>query len=445
MPTAPSLGIGATDPPPSERRPRRRMRWTVWLGVLGPGLIAANAGNDAGAIATYSSAGSAYGYQLIWMMVLITVSLIVVQEMCARMGAVTGKGLSDLIRENFPIRWTAFAMFVILVAAAGTVVSEFLGISASLSLFNVPAWVSVPLSALMVWIIVVKGSYSMVEKIFLFFTVAFLGYIVSAFLARPDWNQVAYHAVVPTFHNEPQFLTLFVATVGTTIAPWMPMVLQSTVVEKGVKVRDYALQKWDVIIGAVFADTVAIFIIISAAATLYKDAITHGRTPMLVDDAATAARALLPLLKNGGLAAEILFAVGLFGASMLAAHMLPLATAFSVCEAFGWESGVSNKWRDAPQFYTLFTGLVALGALGALIPLVAPGINLFSLLIGVQALNGLLLPVLLIFIMLLVNDREIMGEHVNRPLWNAVAWITVVAVSGLALAYLWITFIGMGK
>jgi Mn2+/Fe2+ NRAMP family transporter len=430
MPPSPGSPKSPGEGGAGDRKRRRGVRWTAWFGVLGPGLIAANAGNDAGAIATYSSVGSTYGYELIWMMVLITVSLGVVQEMCARMGAVTGKGLSDLIRENFPLRWTAFAMIVILISAAGTVVSEFLGISASLGIFGVPAYVSVPLSALLVWFVVVKGSYNVVEKVFLFFTVAFFGYIVSAFQAHPDWGKVGHHALVPTLKRDPQFLTLFVATVGTTIAPWMPMVLQSTVVEKGVKIRDYTLEKWDVIIGAVFADTVAIFIIICAATTLYK---TH---PGPINDAVVAARALRPLAGNG---AFVLFSVGLFGASMLAAHMLPLATSFSVCEAFGWESGVSNKWREAPYFYGLFTGLVVFGALGAMLPMVAPGLPLFTMLIWVQALNGLLLPILLIFIMLLVNDREIMGEHVNTPFWNAVAWVTVVSVGLLALVYLVMT------
>ncbi|MBW3623966.1 MAG: Nramp family divalent metal transporter [Armatimonadetes bacterium] len=430
---------GATEGGAPERARRRPFRWPrglAWLGILGPGLIAANAGNDAGAIATYSSVGSTYGYELIWMMVLITVSLIVVQEMCARMGAVTGKGLSDLIRENFPIRWTAFAMLVILISAAGTVVSEFLGIAAALSLFNVSTYLSVPLGALAIWLVVVKGSYRQVEKIFLFFTVAFFGYIVSAFMAGPDWEKVAYHAVVPQWERDPLFLTLFVATVGTTIAPWMPMVLQSTVVEKGTNIREYALEKWDVIIGAVFADTVAIFIIISAAATLYQNPAT--RQP--IEDATVAARALTPL---AGPWATILFAVGMFGASMLAAHMLPLSTAFSICEAFGWESGVSNRWNEAPYFYGLFTGLVAFGALVVLVvPPLLPGVPLFEMLVWVQALNGLLLPILLIFIMLLVNDREIMGEHTNKPGYNAVAWVTVVSVSLLAIVYLGMLFFG---
>jgi Mn2+/Fe2+ NRAMP family transporter len=409
----------------------------AWMGVLGPGLIAANAGNDAGAIATYSSVGSTYGYELIWMMVLITVSLIVVQEMCARMGAVTGKGLSDLIRENFPIRWTAFAMLVVLVSAAGTVVSEFLGIAASLTLFHIPTYVSIPLSAVAVWFVVVKGSYRTVEKIFLFFTVAFFGYIISAFMARPDWAAAAHHAVVPQWQHDPQFLTLFVATVGTTIAPWMPMVLQSTVVEKGVNIREFTLQRWDVIIGAVFADTVAIFIIVCAAATLYVNPAT--RHP--IENAVVAAQALEPL---AGHWAKVLFAVGLFGASMLAAHMLPLSTAFSICEAFGWESGVSNRWGEARAFYSIFTGLLVFGAAVALVPEVVPGLPLFRMLVWVQALNGLLLPILLVFIMMLVNDREIMEEHVNSRVYNAVAWVTVLSVSVLALVYLGRMFWGGG-
>jgi Mn2+/Fe2+ NRAMP family transporter len=401
--------------------------------LLGPGLIAANAGNDAGAIATYSSAGAQYGYEMIWMMVLITVSLIVVQEMCARMGVVTGKGLSDLIRENFSIQWTAFAMIVILISAAGTVVSEFLGVSASLELFGIPPLVSVPLCAMIVWFVVVKGSFERVERLFLFFTIAFFSYIICAFRLHPDWGKVIHNAVVPRVEWTPAFLTLFVATVGTTIAPWMPMVLQSTIVEKGVNIREYSWRKWDVYIGAIFADLVAIFIIICAAETIYK------HHPQSIEDARQAAQALAPLV---GKWAEKLFAVGLFGASILAAHVLPLSTSFSVCEAIGWESGVSHRWGDAPYFYGLFTGLVAFGAVMALLPEFFPNASLFRVLIWVQALNGVLLPILLFFIMFLVNDREIMGNYVNKPFYNAVAWLTVIAVSLLALAYLGMPLLG---
>jgi Mn2+/Fe2+ NRAMP family transporter len=396
-----------------------RRAWWGGLGVLGPGLIAAAAGNDAGGVATYSSVGARYGYELLWMMALITVSLIIVQEMCARMGAVTGKGLSALIREEFGIRWTAFAMLTVLIANGGTVISEFAGIAASLELLHVSKYLSVPALGLIVWWVVAHGSYDRVEKVFLGLTLLFFAYVVSAFLAGPDWGQVLHGLLVPTIRPEREYLMTIVATVGTTITPYMQIILQSSVVEKGVDIKHYRPQLWDVVIGSLFAIAIAICIIICTGATF-------AGHPQTIETAEQAARALEPV---AGPHATTLFALGLFGASMLAAGILPLSTSFSICEAFGWEAGVSYTFQDAKEFYSLFTGLIVVGAAVTLIP----GLPLIRLLLIVQTVNGLLLPVLLFFIMKLVNDRELMGQYVNRPAVNVVAWGTCVTVSLLAI------------
>jgi Mn2+/Fe2+ NRAMP family transporter len=397
-----------------------RRGWRAALSVLGPGLIAAAAGNDAGGIATYASVGARYGYELLWMMALITVSLVVVQEMCARMGAVTGKGLSALIREQFGIRWTAFAMLTVLIANGGTVISEFAGIAAALELLYVSKYLSVPALALIGWWVVVRGSYDRVEKVFLALTLLFFAYVIAAFLAGPDWGQAARGLLVPTIRMDREYLLMFVATVGTTITPYMQIILQSSVVEKGVEIKHYRPQFWDVVVGSLFSNVIAGFIIISTAATF-------AGHPQVIETAEQAARALAPV---AGRYATTLFALGLFGASMLAAGILPLSTAFSICEAFGWEAGVSyTRFEEAKEFYTLFTGLIVVGAAVTLIP----GLPLIRLLLIVQMVNGLLLPVLLFFIMKLVNDRDVMGEYVNGPAANVVAWTTCVTVAALAL------------
>jgi Mn2+/Fe2+ NRAMP family transporter len=415
---------GQNPPPPSAAVPRRvvspRRGWRVALSVLGPGLIAAAAGNDAGGIATYASVGARYGYELLWMMALITVSLVVVQEMCARMGAVTGKGLSALIREQFGIRWTAFAMLTVLIANGGTVISEFAGIAAAMGLLHVSKYLSVPALALIGWWVVVRGSYDRVEKVFLALTLLFFAYVIAAFLAGPDWGQAARGLLVPTIRMDREYLLMIVATVGTTITPYMQIILQSSVVEKGVDIKHYRPQFWDVVVGSLFSNVIAGFIIISTAAAF-------AGHPQVIETAEQAARALAPV---AGRYATILFALGLFGASMLAAGILPLSTAFSICEAFGWEAGVSyTSFEEAKEFYTLFTGLIVVGAAVTLIP----GLPLIRLLLIVQMVNGLLLPVLLFFIMKLVNDRDVMGEYVNSPAANVVAWTTCVTVAALAL------------
>ena len=398
----------------------RRPRLLIYLAILGPGMITASAGNDAGGIATFASVGAEHGYQLLWILFPLTISLGIVQEMCARMGAVTGKGLADLIRERFGVRWTALVMLSLLIANGGVTISEFVGIAAATELFGVPRYVSVPISAMTIWWLVVKGSYKRVERVFLLMSLVFLGYVVSAFLAHPAWQNIAHDIVRPTFSFTPLYLFTFVAVVGTTISPYMQVFVQSSVVEKGVTTEDYPLTRIDVWVGTVFAMTIVFFIIISTAATLY----VHGEH---VDTAAQAAQALKPL---AGPYAEALFAIGLFGASMLAAGVLPLATAYSISEALGFEKGVSSSFREAPIFVGIFTFLVALGAVVAMIP----GLPLIHVLLVTQVINGLLLPVTLIAVLRLVNDQDLMGKkHVNGPIYNLAAWVTTIVVSILSL------------
>jgi NRAMP (natural resistance-associated macrophage protein)-like metal ion transporter len=397
----------------------RRPRLLFYFAILGPGVITASAGNDAGGIATFASVGAEHGYTLLWILIPLTLSLGIVQEMCARMGAVTGKGLSDLIRERFGVRWTAFVMIALLIANGGVTVSEFVGIAASMELLGVARYVSVPIAAVAIWWLVVKGSYRRVERVFLAMSLVFLTYVVSAFLAHPPWGTVARGLVHPQFQLTSAYLFTIVAVIGTTISPYMQVFIQSSVVEKGVRVENYRFTRADVWIGTVFAILIVFFIVVSTAATLH----VHGEH---IETAAEAARALRPV---AGSYAEILFSVGLFGASMLAAGVLPLATAYSISEAFGFEKGVSSSFREAPIFIGVFTFLVALGALIATLP----GLPLFRVLLVTQVINGLLLPVVLIAILRLVNNRELMGAHVNGPLYNIAAWLTTLIVSALSL------------
>ena len=397
-------------------------RLLLYLAILGPGMITANAGNDAGGVATFASVGAEFGYQLLWILIPITISLGIVQEMCARMGAVTGKGLADLIRERFGVRWTALVMLALLIANAGVTVSEFVGIAAATELFGIPRFISVPLAAILIWWLIVKGSYQRVERAFLLMSLVFLGYIISAFLSRPDWSQVAVGLVKPTFKLEQSFLFSFVAIVGTTISPYMQVFVQSSVVEKGVTPEDYGKTKIDVWAGTIFAILIVFFIVVSTAATLHKSGIQ-------ISTAADAARALSPL---AGKYAEVLFGVGLFGASMLAAGVLPLATAYSISEALGFEKGVSRSFKEAPIFLGVFTFLVAVGAAIAVIP----NLPLIRVLLVTQVINGLLLPFVLFAVLKLVNNRELMGSKVNGPLYNFAAWLTALVVTALSLLYI---------
>lgn len=404
------------------RAVERRTGFLAYLAVIGPGMIAANAGNDAGGIATYSTSGAEFGYTLLWTFLPILIALGLVQEMCARMGVVTGKGLADLIRERFGVRWTMVVMMALLVANAGVTVSEFVGIAAATELFGVPRQISVPLAALSVWWLVVKGSYRRVERVFLVMSLVFLGYIVSAFLARPEWSEVARQMARPSFRYDNHYLFTLIALIGTTISPYMQVFVQSSVVEKGVGRESYKLVRADVWVGTLFAMSIAFFIVISTAATLGS----QGGYAGSIETAADAARALVPL---AGEYAGLLFAVGLFGASMLAAGVLPLATAYSISEALGFEKGVSRSFREAPIFIGIFTFLIAVGALIAIIP----GLPLMRVLVVTQFINGLLLPVMLVAILRLAGDRQLMGEYANGAVYNVLAWLTVLIVSALSL------------
>jgi NRAMP (natural resistance-associated macrophage protein)-like metal ion transporter len=409
------------------RRGARRVRHTLsgrkrllaYLAILGPGIIAANAGNDASGIATYSTVGASYGYTLLWTFLPMLISLGVVQEMCARMGAVTGKGLADLVREQFGVRWMTLVMLALLVANSGVIVSEFVGIAAASELFGVPRYASVPLAALGVWLLVVRGSHKHVERVFLAMSLVFLCYIVSAFLARPPWGEVAREFIRPSFRFESGYLFMIVALIGTTITPFMQVFVQSSVVEKGVTQEDYALMRADVWAGTIFAIVIAFFIVISTAATLNE----HG---IQVETAADAARALEPV---AGRYATLIFATGLLGAALLAVGVLPLATAYSISEALGFEKGVSRSFREAPIFLGIFTCLIVFGALVAMIP----GLPQIRLLLITQCINGLLLPVILVSVLRLVNNRELMGEYRNGRVYNAIAWTITIVVSALSL------------
>jgi NRAMP (natural resistance-associated macrophage protein)-like metal ion transporter len=407
---------------------RWRIRILLFLAVLGPGFITANVDNDSGGILTYSQAGAQYGYSLLWTMLPITVALIVVQEMCARMGVVTGKGLSDLIREEFGLRLT-FVLMILLVAVNYTnVVTEFIGIAGSLHLFHVTKFISVPVCAMLVWILVVKGSYKSTEKIFLVASLVYIAYIFAGVLSQPSWHDALLATVkLPekTVWSQKEYIYMVVGVIGTTIAPWMQFYLQSSVVEKGIRVKDYAASRLDVIVGSFFTDIVAWFIVVACAATLF----VHGMGAINV--AADAAEAMRPL---AGDYAFILFAFGLFNASVFSASILPLTTAYTVCEGLGFESGVDKSFREAPFFYWLYTLLIAGGGITVLI---LPDAQLINFAILSQVLNGVLLPVIIILMLLLINREDLMGKHRNSKVWNLVAWSTSLIVIAMTGVMLW--------
>ena len=399
------------------------------FGFLGPGLITGAAGDDAGGIATYAQIGAQYGYSMLWALVLITVSLIVVQVQVARLGVVTGKGLAEVIREQFGVRWTALAMLVLLVANGAVAIAEFAGMAAAGELFGIPRTVAVPVMAVVVWLIVVRASYTVAEKIFILLSTALLTYVGAAFLAKPDWTEVFHSLVTPSLSSDTGYLTTLVALVGTTITPYMLFYLQSSLSDKGVRIEDYPSERADVVVGSVLSDLVALFIIVSTAATLYASGI-------LVTTAEDAARALEPL---AGPYARTLFGVGLFGASMLAASVLPLSTAYAVCGAFGWERGVSRAWSEAPIFNTLYTALIAFSAAFVLIP----GLPLIQVIVATQFLNGLLLPIVLIFVVRLVNDRDLMGKYTNSTLFNILSYGTTAILILLSVVLLGSSILGV--
>jgi Mn2+/Fe2+ NRAMP family transporter len=399
----------------------------LFFAVVGPGFITANVDNDANGIFTYSQAGTEFGHQLLWTLIPVTVALIVVQEISARMGAVTGKGLSDLIREEFGLRITFVMMLGILLINFGNVVGEFAGIAGSLELFGVSRYVSVPICAVIVWLIVVKGQYKSVEKVFLAASFFYVTYIVAGVFAQPAWKEALIATVkppAPTAFRQPGYLYMAIGVVGTTIAPWMQFYLQSSIVEKGITRRQYKASQIDVISGCIFTDVVAWFIIVACAATLY----VHGH--YIIRDAADAAQALRPL---AGDYAYILFALGLFNASLFAASILPLSTAYTVCEGLGFESGVGKKFSEAPVFYWLYTILIVAGAGAILIP----DLPLVKIAILSQVINGIAIPPVLVFMLLLVNKKDLMGDFVNSRLYDVIAWSTTIVMTLLTIAYLW--------
>jgi NRAMP (natural resistance-associated macrophage protein)-like metal ion transporter len=409
-----------------------RTRLILFFAVLGPGFITANVDNDAGGILTYSSAGAQFGYRLLWTMIPITLALIVVQEMCARMGVVTGKGLSDLIREEFGLRITFIMMILLVVVNFTNVVTEFSGIAGSMQLFHVSKYLSVPVCAFLVWVLVVKGDYKSVEKVFLVASVFYIAYIITGVLSGPDWHLAMVETVkLPprSMWSDKSYVYMTIAVIGTTITPWMQFYLQSSIVEKGVTVRQYKASRLDVIVGSIFTDVVAWFIVVACAATLY----THGLRNIV--DPSDAAGAMKPL---AGQYAFILFAAGLFNASLFAASILPLSTAYTVCEGLGVESGLDKSFGEAKFFYWLYSVLLFAGAAVVLIP----NFPLVKFSILSQVLNGILLPIVLIFMLRLINKHDLMGKYTNNRWLNVIAWVTAVIVIVLSLVLVWNTLHG---
>lgn len=412
------------------RRPSLRFlryRLFLFLSIIGPGFITANVDNDPGGILTYSQAGAKFGYALLWTLIPITIALIVVQEMAARMGVVTGKGLSDLIREEFGLRAAAMTMFILGIADFGNIVAEFAGVASGMGIFGISKYLVVPIAAVVVWTVIVRGSYKPVEKILLLFSLIYFAYPVSAILAHPDWKLALHDTFVPQWQSGSDYLIMFLGLIGTTITPWMQFYLQASVVEKGIDQRQYSLSRWDVILGCIVTDVIAFFIVVACAATLFKNG--NGD----IKDAAEAAVALKPF---AGRFASLLFAIGLVNASMLSAAILPLATAYNICEGVGFESGIDRRFSEAPIFYGLYTLLIACGAGVVLIP----RLPLLKIILWSQVANGILLPFVLVFMLILVNRKRVMGEYRNRVTGNAIAWSTAVIILVLTAAMVWTIF-----
>ena len=397
-----------------------RYQLAVFFSVIGPGFITAVVDNDAGGILTYSQAGAKYGYLPLWTLLPITILLIVTQEMCSRMGAVTGKGLSDLIREEFGLRTTFVVMTLLVLANVTNVMANFAGIAGSLEIFGVPRFVTVPLAGVAIWLLIVKGSYASVEKVFLFACVVYVAYVASGILVKPDWKQAALSSILPGFQPNVAYVSMLIGMVGTSIAPWMQFYLQAAVVEKGVTAKEYKQSRIEVIVGCIAMSVIAFFIIVACAGTIFMEG------PRDIQNPADAAVALRPF----GQYASLLFAAGLFNASLFAACILPLSTSYSVCEGLGFESGVNRKFSEAPIFYWLFTGLIVIG--GGVVLL--PGFPLVRMILLSQVINGILLPLILIFMTLLVNKEKLMHEWTNSRVYNLVAWIAVAVMIGLTMA-----------
>ena len=401
-----------------------------FFSVIDPGIITALANNDAGGISTYSIVGAHYGTKMLWVLFLVTISLAITQEMGMRIGLVTRQGLGGVIREYFGVRWAALVMLTMLITNLGTIASEFSGVAASFEIFGMSKYLAVPLSAFAVWIILYKGSFKTTQKIFLAFSTLFLAYIINGFLAKPDFGGAMKALITPQIEWTPPFLVTMIALIGTTITPWGQFFIQSYVVDKGLDVKHYKAEKAEAYIGSFLASVVAFFIIISTATTLYR----HG---IDIHDAKDAAMALRPLL---GRFAELLFAFGLFCASMLGAFILPVATAYVICEAFGWEYGFNTTWKNGRMFYSLILLSIILPALIVLIP----GISLIQIMLHAQNVNGMLLPIILIFVMRIINDKNVMGEYTNKPVGNAIAWLTILGIIGATLVLVATSFLGIG-
>jgi Mn2+/Fe2+ NRAMP family transporter len=394
----------------------------LFLAILGPGIITGSVDNDAGGITTYSVAGAIYGYKLLWTLIPAFIVLLVVQEMNARMGIVTGKGLADLIRENAGVKATFFIFMSLLIADMGNTATEFAGIAGSMQVFGVSKYVGVPLAAVAVWLLVVKGNYKTVERIFLVFSAFLLSYVISAILGKPDWHEIGLSLIHPQMQLDFDCLVMVIGIIGTTIAPWMQFYMQSAVIEKGLQIKDYKYTLLDVVVGCTATIAVAFFIIVACASTLHVNNIK-------IEEARDAAMALKPL---AGALASYIFAFGLFVASIFSATILPVACAFYVCEAFGFEAGIDRTWEEAPHFYTLYTSIITVAAAVILIP----GAPLITITLWSQVINGLLLPVVLICMMLLVNNKEIMGDYVNKPVTNIIGWATVIILTTLSITLL---------
>ena len=410
--------------------PSQKSKALLILAAMGPGVVTAMAGNDAGGIATYSTVGAKFGFMSLWVIPVMCILLVVIQTTATRMGAVTGKGFSALIRERFGIRLTALAMLALLIGNVATTFSEFAGIASGMEIFGVPRWISVPIAAAAIWGLIVGGSYKRVQNVFLAISCVFVTYIVAAIIAQPNWNLALIHTVVPEVSSDISFLSLTVAMVGTTIAPWMMFFTQSNVVEKGVTLKDLFFQKIDAVTGAVVACIVAWFIIVTTGAVLFPEGIE-------ITEAADAARALAPF---AGEYAGALFAVGLVAASLLAACVLPLTTAFVICEAFGWEAGVSFKWKEAPFFKGIFTFVIAISAIIILIP----SIDLMGIMLTAQFVNGVILPILLVFMALICTDKHMMGEHTVPLITRILLIATIVVVGILSAVCLVMQILGIG-
>jgi Mn2+/Fe2+ NRAMP family transporter len=408
----------------------RWQRLAVLAAVVGPGIITANVDNDAGGITTYSLAGAHYGYRLLWTVIPVAIALFVVQEMCSRLGVVTGKGLADLIREEFGVKATVYLMMLLLVTNLGNTMAEFAGLATALEIVHVPRWASVPVGAAFVWWLVTWGTHRAVEKAFLLASGFYVSYVISGIMAKPDWLEVARHTVTPTFEASLPFVVMMVGIVGTTIAPWMQFYQQAAVVEKGITTRNLREARIDVAVGTVGAVAVVWMIVVACGATLHAAGVP-------IRDASDAAHALVPL---AGRHAALLFGFGLFNASLFAAAILPLSTAYSVCEGIGWERGIDYKLREAPQFYSIYTALIVIGAGTVMIP----GLPLLKVLYFSQVANGILLPAVLLFMLALANRKDLLGEHVNSRSFNVIAWTLVVTLIAMTMFLTGAMLLGKG-